>query len=222
MFNMNTDNNIRLLYELNAKSAQLDLAIQQAELQLANVNGKLQTLWHDVAIWVVAAVLPVAVYLLGSGVYSFFLMAFSTILKGVYLMALPVILYQLGKAVYLLKLNREDAADYEEPVRLGTLRDGQLGREPSYRAEQKKLVCILTRYYMGRDTISQIRKQITDSDSCTMTMAELYEQLSVVVFYEEVRPAQAFGGKTGGSIVFPMILSMAIGLIYVFYVWSGI
>lgn len=220
MLSMNTDNSIRLLYELNTKSAQLDMAIQQAELQLANVNRKLQSLWHDLIIWIVMAILPAAVYLLCSRVHVFLLAAFCTVLKGVYLMALPVILYQLGKAVYLLRLNREEGADYEEPVRLGTLRDEQLQREPSYRAEQKKLICILTRYYMGRDIIDQIRKQITESDSCEMSMAELYQHLSVLSFYEEVRPAQAFGGRTGGSITFPMMLSMAIGLIYAFRVWG--
>ena len=219
---MNSDNNIQLLYELNAKDAKLDFAIRQAEQQLAGVNKKLQMLWHDLVLSVAVAILPLIAYLLCRRIRVSLVMAFCTALKGVYLMALPLMLYQFAKAVRLLKLNREDAADYTEPTRLGTLRDKQPEREPSYRAEQKKLICILTRYYLNKDTLGQIRRQITESDSCTMTSAELYYQLSSLPFYEEVRPAQESEGKTGDGTVRLLFPSFVIGLIYALYVWGVI
>lgn len=219
---MNSNNNIQLLYELNAKEAQLDFAIRQAEQQLAGANKKLQMLWYDLVIGVAVAVLPWFVYLLFSRSRFPLMIAFCTVFKGVYLMALPLMIYQMAKAARLLKLNREDAVDYTEPTKLGTLRDGQPDREPSYRAEQKKLICILTRYYLNKDTIGQIRRQITESDSCTMTSAELYYQLSSMPFYEEVRPAQEFAGSTGGGVVLPLFPSLIIGVLYAFYVWRSI
>lgn len=223
---MNSNNNIQLLYELNAKEAQLDFAIRQAEQQLAGVNKKLQMLWYDLVISVVVAVLPWFVYLLFSRSRFPLMMAFCTVFKGVYLMALPLMIYQMAKAASLLRLNREDAVDYTEPTKLGTLRDGQPDREPSYRAEQKKLICILTRYYLNKETIGQIRREIIESDSGTMTSAELYYRLSSMPFYEEVRPAQEFAGSTGGGAALPLfpslIIIFIIGVLYALYVWRSI
>lgn len=217
---MNSNNNIQLLYELNAKEAQLDFAIRQAERQLAGVNKKLQMLWYDLVISVAMAILPGLIYLLLSRSRFPLAVAFCTVFKGVYLMILPLMIYQLARAARLLRLNREDAAEYTEPLPAGTLRDQQPEREPSYRAEQKKLISILTRYYLNKDVIGQIRRQITESDSGTMTSAELYYRLNSLPFYEEVRPAREFEGKTGGGIIRPLFPSLIIGLIYALHVWG--
>ncbi|MDE7269628.1 MAG: hypothetical protein K2N81_04050, partial [Acetatifactor sp.] len=173
---------------------------------------------HDFDIYTAMAILHGLLYLLCNGVHVFNF--HPLVVFCVYLMALPFVLYHLGRTVYLLKLNREDEADYAEPIRLGELHDKKPEREPSYRMEQKKLICILTRYYLSRDTLSQIRRQITESDSCTMTSAELYGQLSRISFYEEVCPAQAFGTEKSNPMIFLMIISLVIGLLCVFRVWG--
>lgn len=224
---MNSENNIRLLYELNTKDAQLDFAIRQAERQLAGVNKKLQMLWYDVAISVAVIVFPWGVYMLFSRSRFFLMVAFCTALKGVYMMVLPLLLCQFARAARLLNINRENAAEYTEPVRLGTLRGDPPEREPSYRAEQKKLVCILSRYYLNKDKLLQLRRQITESGSGTMTLAELYYELNNLPFYEEVRPAQEFGvresaEKTGGGIGRLLLPSLIIGLIFALCVWGVI
>lgn len=220
---MDTGNNIRLLYELNAQDARLDLAIRQAEGQLAAVNGKLQSLWYDFALYAAMAILPELIYQLCSRVHVFrfgLLHVFCLTFRCVYLLALPFVIYHLGRAVYLLRLNREDTADYTEPVRSGTPRYEQLPREPSYRAEHKKLVYILSRYYLNKDTLGQIRRQITEADSCAMTLAQLRYELNSLPFYEEVRPALPFEGRTGGNMALPLVISFIIGLLYVFRVWG--
>lgn len=226
-FIMTSDNNIRLLYELNGRDAQLDFAIQQVERQLASVNRKLKSLWHDLAFYVAMLILPVLIIQLCNNLYTVslvlpFLVLFQSGLRGVYLIFLPFVIYHLGQTVYLLKINRENTEEYPEPPRAGTLRGERPNREPTYRIEQKKLIYILSRYYLNKDTMNQIRRRITESeDSDTMTMMELKYQLNNLPFYEDVRPADPFAGKTG-NIVLLMSISFILNLIYTLRVWMVI
>lgn len=102
------------------------------------------------------------------------------------------------------------------------MRGDRPDREPSYRAEQKKLITVLTRYYLNKDVIGQIRRQIAESDCCTMTSAELYYQLDSLPFYEEVGPALEVGRTAGAGSVRLLFPSMMIGLIYALRVWGVI
>ncbi len=222
---MTSDNNIRLLYELNGRDAQLDFAIQQVERQLASVNKKLKALWHDLVFYAAMLILPVPIYLLCNNLYTVslvlpFLVLFQTVLLCVYLFFLPFVIYHLGQTVYLLKINRENTEEYPEPPRAGTLRVERPDREPTYRIEQKKLIYILSRYYLNKDTMNQIRRRITESeDSDTMSMLELKYQLNNLPFYEDVRPADPFMGKTG-NIVLLMSFSFILNLLYLLRTWG--
>lgn len=226
---MIADDNIRLLYELNAKDAQLDFAIRQAEHQLANVNQKLKSLQHDLVFYLGMLILPGLVCVLCSKMYLIaalslllpFLVLFHMLLQCVWILSMPFVLYHLGKTVQLLKINREDGEEYSEPPRVGTLRSSQPDREPTYRIEQKKLIYILSRYYLNQDALKQLRRRITESDSHQMTMAELKYQLGNLPFYEEIRPADPFA-KGRPPYAFLTLCSFLIGLFYVFRTWRVI
>lgn len=198
----NYDPKFRLLYELNAKESQLDFAIQQAEIQLKNVNKKLDDLWYELKLF---TGLFIATWLIGrflssfasnlvptssAGAVFFVLLEF---INNLYMVLgnwilLPLNLILAVKSLLLIIENRESNADFFPPPLEGELREKLPPREKNYRSEQKKLIYILTKYYVYQDKLKQLRKQL-ESDSESMTLAELKFQLNQLAFYEPVRAA---------------------------------
>ncbi len=206
---MNTDNpfgsydpKFRLLHELVTKNEQLDFAIRQAELQLRNVNKKLDSLWYDLKLFSVLFVIE----LLVGKFLTWFTSDVSPVNAGVAVMFVLFkflsLLYQcfvmrfvmpLTFALAVLSLsqiieNRDRELSFDPPPLEGELNGELPNREKNYRTEQKKLIYILTRYYIGQDTIKQLRKQV-ELEPESITLAELKHRLEQIPIYEPIRSA---------------------------------
>lgn len=187
-----------LLYEWNAKYDKLDFAITEVEFQLASVNKRLRMLWYDLGAYIGMIVLPgLFLQLLSlfpndpTALMLIIIRAFRIFLGFVYVFSLPFTVAYLIKSIMLLVLNSESRAESEffPPVLQGVRRgEKKLEHERTYRLEQKKLLYVLSRYYLSRDALNELRQQL-DADTCTMTLEELKEQLKQHPFYEEIRPA---------------------------------
>lgn len=201
-FDANYDPNFRLIYEINAKSLQLETVIQQTELQLKNVNKKLDSLWYDLKLfsglligtWLLKTFLDffsshfITVKVEGALIYvliQFFCNIFR-IVGGWFI--IPFSLALTVKSLSLIIANRENNAEFIAPPLEGELRGEVPEREKSYRSEQKKLIYVLTRYYASQDKLKELRKQV-ESNPESFTLAELKYQLDQIPFYEQVRPA---------------------------------
>ena len=201
-FDVNYDPNFRMIYEINAKSLQLETAIQQTEIQLKNVNKKLDSLWYDlklftglfIGVWLLKIFLGFLsshfIYVDVEGTIVYVLIQFFC---SVYRIAaswilIPLTLALSAQSLSLIIENRESNAEFTPPPLEGELREGVPEREKSYRSEQKKLIYVLTRYYASQDKLKQLRAQL-ESNPESLTLAELKYQLNQIPFYEQVRSA---------------------------------
>lgn len=192
-----TNNKIRLLYEWNAKYDKLNFAIREAEFQLDSVNKRLRMLWYDLAVYAGMIVFPFLLIQLllllpydPTAIMLILLMGFRALLTFAYVFSLPFTVAYLIKSIGLLVLNSESRAetDFIQPIPQGVRRGAKIEHEPTYRMEQKKLVYVLSRYYLSRDAMDELRQQL-DSDNCTITLDELNDCLKQYPLYEEIRPA---------------------------------
>lgn len=199
---MDDNHKFRLRYELNAKESQLDFAIQQAEIQLKNVNKKLDSLWYDLklftGLFIAAWLLKIFLDFFSShfiisnaeGAIIYVLIQFFCNIYRIVggLIIIPLTLALSAKSLSLIIANRESNAEFTPPPLEGELRGDMPEREKSYRSEQKKLIYVLTRYYASQDKLKQLRAQL-ESDPESLTLAELKYQLNQIPFYEQARPA---------------------------------
>ncbi len=155
---MSDENSIRLLYEWNTRMAKLDFAIRKAEHQLSSVNKRLEHIRYDGALYGGMIGLPPVLYgiivLLVNSMHSqpfvsFPLLHLFAIFKYLllcgYLILLPFNTYYLLRSIRALMKNRMPEEQIAEPPRAGTLIGGQTAQEPTCRAEQQKLIYILSR-----------------------------------------------------------------------------
>lgn len=193
------NHNFQLLYEWNAKYDKLNFAIREAEFQLESVNKRLRMLWYDLAAYAGMIVIPwllIQLLLLlpydPTAIVLILLMGFRTILTFVYVFSLPFTVAYLIKSIGLLVLNSESRAekDFIQPIPQGVRRGAKLEHERTYRIEQKKLVYVLSRYYLSRDAMDELRQQL-DSENCTITLEELKDRLKQYPLYEEILPANS-------------------------------
>ena len=196
---MDNETKVRLLYEWNTKYNKLNFAIKEAELQLSSVNKRLRTLWHDLAAYTGMIFIPWLLLQLlllipdnATSFISFILRSTHGILMMLYSFALPILVYYLMKSVLMLILNSENRAnsEFSAPMPQGSRHGAKLEHEHTYRVEQKKLVYVLSRYYLNRDALDELHKEL-DSEDCTITLAELTAKLKQYPLYEEIRPADA-------------------------------
>ncbi|MCH5274240.1 MAG: hypothetical protein J1E65_00270 [Lachnospiraceae bacterium] len=189
----------RLLYEWNTKYNKLDFAITEAEFQLASVNKRLRMLWYDLAAYIGMIIVPWLICQLlslipenATSFISVILSGMSGIIMMLFSFSLPILVYYLMKSVLMLILNSESKAESEfSPPKLQGLRHGaKIEPEKTYRIEQKKLVYVLSRYYLSRDALNELYKEL-DSDACTITLEELNDIFKQYPLYEDIRPASA-------------------------------
>lgn len=196
---METESNVRLLYEWNVKYDKLDFAIKEAEMQLASVNKRLRMLWFDLFAYGGMIVLPLLLLLLLSllpddpgSLILILISAFYSFLLIVFILSLPFTIAYFIKSIVMLILNSEDRAesDFIPPIPQGIRRGVKKEPERTYRLEQKKLLYVLSRYYLSRDSLNELHGQLED-DTCTITLEELKEKLKNCVLYEAIHPANA-------------------------------
>ena len=222
---MDNETKTRLLYELNTKHNKLDFAIQEAELQLNSVNKRLRTLWHDLAAYVSMIIIPWLFLQLLSLIPDSAASFISIVLRGshgiimmLYSFSLPILVYYLMKSVLMLILNSESRADSEfsPPTPQGSRRGAKIEHEKTFRIEQKKLVYVLSRYYLSRDALDELHKEL-DSEDCTITLEELTACLKQYPLYDDIRPADANilwkQWKKNGLVI--MLFALIIGILVV-------
>lgn len=196
-----------LLYEWNKEKGRLDYAITEAESQLVSVNKRLKGLWQDLTLYVGILVVPVIFWfvlrhvgawllrtdaLVFSNTFVYVLLeGASALLICVYILSFPVLANCLLKTIVLLFLNREIPQQTEGllPPEKGKLHK-ELDREPTYRIEQQKLIHVLSRYYLYRDNMKELRKKI---DAGSISLDSLKKELEGFIYYETIHPANEFG-----------------------------
>ncbi|MCM1090657.1 MAG: hypothetical protein NC092_14135 [Butyrivibrio sp.] len=225
---MDSSMKTRLLYELNMRQNKLELAISQMEHQLTSVNTRLDSLRHDLALYAGMVVVPPILYLLLGVVTGFFsplsgflFLFIFTILQNLllcgYIIFLPFNIYYLLKTFQTKKMNDEPTENITELPREGTAR-GEPQPESTYRSEQQKLVFILSRYYLYQDTMNQLKRRLDEAD-CSMTLAELHQELEQMPFYEEIRPARPVRDMSSGMRGFLILLVFAALILLIFPMW---
>ena len=223
--------NARLLYEWNTEKAHLDFTITKAELQLVNVNKRLQRLRQDLLIYSGMLVLPLLLiflllYILGKFLptpasYVLYVLAagFTAALTCVYIMAFPFFLFYLIKAISLSLLNREN------PERTKHLLQPQTGKRhkdthkhATFRREQQKLIHVLSRYYLYQDTMEQLRQKI---EAASISLEDLQQELKQFTYYETIYPANGFTSpmmKKARNMVFNVQFGILAGIAYLLYI----
>lgn len=197
---------VGLLYEWNAARSRLDFAITAAESQLISVNKRLQGLWHDLAIYIGMLVLPVVLffflryvgvwllrtddYVVSNAFVYVLLEGVSALLLCVYLFTFPIWIYHLMKTIFLLLMNRENPEQTENlfPPEAGKSHQ-EWEKEATYRIEQQKLIHVLSRYYLYRDNMKQLREKI---DEGSISLIDLKQELNQFTYYETIYPANEF------------------------------
>lgn len=196
-----------LLYEWNKEMGRLDYAITGAESQLVSVNKRLKGLWQDLALYAGILVVPVIFWFvllhIGTWLLRTDALVFSNtfvyvLLEGtraflmcVYILSFPVLVYNLLKTMALLWLNKENPQQIEGllPPEKGKLHK-EPDREPTYRIEQQKLIHVLSRYYLYRDNMKELRRKI---DAGSISLDSLKQEMERFTYYETIRPANEFG-----------------------------
>ncbi len=135
-----------------------------------------------------------------------------------YIILLPYNVYYLIRTIKSLRANRMSAEPLTEPPRAGALAGRLAEPERTCRAEQQKLIYILSRYYLNQDIMKQLKQEL-DSDTCAMTLTELECELDKLPFYEEVRPAAPAGEMGSGMKTFLAALVFAALILLIFHVW---
>lgn len=221
----------RLLYEWNTEKAHLDFTIAKAELQLVNVNKRLQRLRQDLLIYSGMLVLPLLLiflllYILGkflptpaSYVLYVLVAGFTAALVCVYMMAFPFFLFYLIKAISLNLLNREDPKRIKRLLPPETRkRHKETAQEATYRIEQQKLIHVLSRYYLYQDTMEQLRPKI---ESASISLEELRQELKQFTYYETIYPANGFTGpmmKKARNTVFIVLSGVIAGIAFLVFI----
>ena len=232
---MNNNIDIRLIYEWNTRRAKLDFAVKEVEHQLASVKKRLKSLRQDLIIYSAFLAIPLIIYLLLGRIINLIgvssasshallftiLLAVHKIVLCVYVIFLPFNICHFIRTIILVNQNKEsDSSNFTLPPLAGTLKSNHqaIPEEASYRSEYNKLMYVLTRYYMNQDIMDELYRQI-NSDSCTLTLADLKLELNKLPFYEDIRPANTFPktlekqDRSVGTLL-GFIISMA-GLLWV-------
>ncbi|MCM1325403.1 MAG: hypothetical protein NC094_02135 [Bacteroidales bacterium] len=206
---MEEGTNASLLYVWNQEKWHLDYAITEAESQLVSVNRRLHGLWQDLALYAGILVVPVIfwkllqyvgmwllrtrTYIVSNTFVYVLLQGAGTVLICVYILSFPVLAYSLLKTIALLWLNKENPQQTGGllPPEKGKIHK-ELDKEPTYRIEQQKLVHVLSRYYLYRDNMEELRKKV---DAGSISLDSLKKEMEGFIYYETIHPASEFGSS---------------------------
>jgi len=196
----NTKPDWHLLYELNMQQKKLDLEIMAAEKQLESVKKRLDGLTHDLYIYLSVLIMPIILFIIlntftmipSKSILFLLLVIAKYLILCIYIIMLPVNLYNLINAIMLLNLNKENDLAVDLPLLEG-IRKGfePIRPEKTYRSEHDKLLLVLTRYYLNQEKLEQLYKQINSNPSI-ITLEELKDELNNIPYYEDIKPANIF------------------------------
>lgn len=227
---MDNELKAKLLYEWNTASARLDFAITTTEHQLINVNKRLQRLRQDFFIYSGMLALPLLLIFLlqyilekflptpASYVIYILVAGFTAALTCIYIMAFPILLFYLIKAISLCFLNRENPEQTAHLLPPETGKQKKTEKEATYRIEQQKLIHVLNRYYLYQDNMAQLRPKI---DAGSISLEDLQQELGRLIYYETIYPANGFSSpmvQKAKNMMFIALLGVIAGIAFLLYI----
>lgn len=89
--------------------------------------------------------------------------------------------------------------------------------ETSYLAEQKKLIWVLSKYFLYQEHLLQLLEQAEEGDEA-LTLENVRTELAAMPFYEEVKPANPFTSKEVKKAgILSVVILIVLGLFFFAY-----
>ena len=188
---------VQITYELKSYQRELDFEIDKLQLQLVSAERKLEKVRLDVLICLIMFAAP----LLVSGV-MFFLssgavipMMISVVAGLLWILSLPFTSFALIKSI-LIRWKNMDSSDFawEKPAVRRIPSKTTQEAESSYLVEQKKLIWVLSKYFLYQEHLLRLLEKAEEGDEA-LTLENVRTELAAMPFYEEVKPANPFTSK---------------------------
>lgn len=211
-----------------AEKQHLELEISKAEGQLRNCRFRTGLLIREMIVCGGLLVVPLVmilvdaifpVYSSGSIVGNMMAAGKQTlglVLQGFYLCLFPFLVFVFVKAFVIWVINKYHPTDHKLLEEYDPYRKEFPEPEVSYAIEEKKLVRILSIYYMYRKNMEQMKDDLTE-DEVSMTPEELRTELDKLVYYEEVVPADPFKREVRVRTMMITAIVSVIGIILFIY-----
>ncbi len=211
-----------------AEKQHLDLEISKAEGQLRNCRFRTGLLIREMIVCGSLVIIPMLIFVTGiffpnqtsGSVIGNMMLAGRTtlrlVLQGVYVCLFPFLVFFLVKAVTIWLINRY------KPHRIAPLEAFDPYRkelpkpEESYAIEEEKLVRILSKYYMYRSQMEQMKRDLAE-DRTSLTPEELRAELDKFEYYEDVVPANPFTREAHVRTIMITVIVSVIGIIMIVY-----
>lgn len=201
---------IRLLYAWEGYSNDLNLEIQAAEKQLQSVKKRLYGIKYDIFLFAVLIVLPwIFIEFMKSvpndkSVIYILWTALESWVDAVYSIAFPFLIYRFVMSVVLYMMNRppREVPNIVLSKRYKAQGRASISAERNFWIEEQKLVAVLAKYYVKRQNLDDIKKQILETDE-EITLVDLQIAFEKIPYYVEIRPADSFSSpmmKTARTI----------------------
>lgn len=191
----------KIQYEWEIKKETLDFEIGKSERQLASVDKRLHTLKTDFYFYagLVGGPLIVLGFLqllsLLSTPVAFVLNIVEGIFSLLYMYSLPFTIYYLIRSILLNISNRYEPAVIPLPnIRKDIFQDA-VPREKNYTIERKKLLAVLSKYYLYRSQLLQLGEDM-EQDDFSKSLEELRAEYEKMPLYDDIRPANLLDDQT--------------------------
>ena len=188
---------VRITYELKSYQQELDFEIDKLQIQLVSAKKKLEKVRLDVLICLImfAAPLFVSVVMgfLSSG--AVIPTMISVVAGLLWILSCPFTSFALIKSI-LIRWKNMDSSDFawEKPAVRRIPSKTMQEAESSYLVEQKKLIWVLSKYFLYQEHLLRLLEQAEEGDEA-LTLENVRTELAAMPFYEEVKPANPFTSK---------------------------
>ncbi len=188
---------VQIAYELKSYQQELNYEIDKVQIQLVSAARKLEKVRLDVLICLIMFSAP----LLAAVILGF--LSFGALIPGMlsflayllWIITLPFTSFALIKSI-LIRWKNMDSSDFawQKPaVRCIPPKTAQEA-ESSYLVEQKKLIWVLSKYFLYQEHLLRLLERAEEGDGA-LTLENVRTELAAMPFYEEVKPANPFTSK---------------------------
>lgn len=211
---------VRITYELKSYQQELNYEIDKLQLQLVSAERKLERLRLDVLICLIMFAAPlfvsVVMVFLSSGAVIPTLI--SVVAGLLWILSLPFTSFALVKSI-LIRWKNMDSSDFawQKPAVRRIPPKTTQEAETSYLAEQKKLIWVLSKYFLYQEHLLQLLEQAEEGDEA-LTLENVRTELAAMPFYEEVKPANPFTSKEVKKAgILSVVILIVLGLFFFAY-----
>lgn len=211
-----------------AEKQHLELEISKAEGQLRNCRFRTGLLIREMIVCGSLVVVPMIIFVSdiffpfqtsGSVIGNMMLAGRTTmglVFQGVYVCLFPFLVFFLVKAVIIWLINRYKPSRMTPLEAFDPYRRELPKPEESYAIEEEKLVRILSKYYMYRAQMEQMKHDLAE-DQMSLTPEELRAKLDKFEYYEDVVPANPFTREAHVRTLMITVIVSVIGIIIIIY-----